>query len=256
MLATTLALFFGYAGVLALEAVIGLVVYEFYGMDAAESWPVWLNLSVSAIVGALFFSWLNKKVTKAWCGVLLYIFSTVGGFLVVSWADLGVHVSYVRMHVGLTLKVLGTFAAVNLHFSLLAERMPPELQGLANTAGNIAGQLGRSVGPVFTMFVFEMVKSTADAPLAAPAAAATTGDATEALADSVAATVGEELSTFVGAGNATGGPVGTSYVAANAVLITQYAYVLVSIGVMVLSWRIIYVGKDALFPQEKAVDML
>ncbi len=226
ILSASLALFFGYAGVLALEAVLGLVVYDFYGMDATESWPVWLNLSVSAVVGALFFTWLNKKVTKAWCGVLLYIFSTVGGFLVISWTDLDAHVPYTQMQAGLTLKVLGTFAAVNLHFSLLAERIPPELQGLANTAGNIGGQLGRSVGPVFTMFIFGRYDGHA---------------------------VAEDIDPSSGVS----GSSSTHHAAANAVLITQYVYVLFSIGVMILSWRIIYVGKDALFPpKEKSVDML
>ena len=116
--AACLALFFGYAGVMALEAVLGLVLYDFFGMDASESWPFWLNLSVSAIIGALIFIRLNRLLTKAWVGVVLYTCSIVGGFLVISWTDFDAHVPYTQMQAGLTLKVFGTYAAVNLHFVL------------------------------------------------------------------------------------------------------------------------------------------
>mmetsp|Transcript_30101 Transcript_30101/g.78035 ORF Transcript_30101/g.78035 Transcript_30101/m.78035 type:complete len:438 (-) Transcript_30101:319-1632(-) len=156
-----LSMFFAYAGILALEAILALVLFHEFGMAPDDSWPIWLLQAFTQMFGALLYIKLQSAIGVKPTMVTLFGFTIVGGALCYNWFDLHAPIPLGLMVVGLTGKIVGMFGSINLLNAHVSQRMPDYMQGPAAATVQITSMLGRAVGPIFTGWIFDIGRTAA-----------------------------------------------------------------------------------------------
>ena len=163
--------FFGFAGLLALEGVLGLVLWEVYGLDSSRQFAVFSTFAIAGIVAAGAAVGLDRACAKPKLGAIGPLALLPSALLLVRWDNLGEAVTYDRFIGGLVGLAFATSFICTLAASVLVTRLEPSQQPRWNSLTLMAGMLGRSAGPPAALMMYTAAANTAAAGVA-PANAA------------------------------------------------------------------------------------
>ena len=155
---------FAFAGVLAMESILGLIAFDLFDQGPAEAWLVWAQLSVSIFLGSMAYNVFRKLLGSVGpCVLLLYVLSTAGGALLINWANLSVGVSYGVFLVSLTMMMTGTLGCVIAYMATIVDKLPDSLITTGTSSIAVGQVIGRAIGPIITTWVYQQVKVSAPA---------------------------------------------------------------------------------------------
>jgi len=150
---------FGFAGVVALEAMLGLVLAHEFAIPPSQTWPVWLLQGITQVMSSELFKRLYQVFGVKGAAIIFGALSLVFGATIINWNDMTQRIPFWWFCISLFFKITGMFAAMNLLHSHVSQRMPGHLQAVASATIMSASMIGRGIGPVLSGFAFDLGKN-------------------------------------------------------------------------------------------------
>ena len=136
---------------------VPIIIERAYGWKENEQYRLFIPLGIGTLLGAIVmidaqerFNWSILSLTMT-CGYI------VGFYLAINLLDLSRPVHSTRFVIGIVIMLVAGSTSFTLHSSLLSVKAPPHLISALFSIQAALGQLGRSIGPLATSGIYQLV---------------------------------------------------------------------------------------------------